>query len=151
MPNETETIGKRLRARRMEKSLTIAQVAESAGLSLPYVSNLERGLGNPTLEALTALAQALEVSLSLLVGDKNVSEPLDITLAAAPNSLLQFSRSADFQETIRSIALQLNVPPETVRKQVLIGMVSSPRRSNAEPTEDDWRRILDAYSLILRK
>jgi len=30
-------------------------------------------------------------------------------------------------------------------------MASSPQRSSGEPTEEDWRRILDAYSLILKK
>ena len=54
MPSPTETIGSRLRARRVELGLTLAQVAEQAGLSLPYISNLERGRGNPTLDALNA-------------------------------------------------------------------------------------------------
>ena len=52
MPSPTETIGYRLRARRVELGLTLAQVAEQAELSLPYVSNLERGRGKPTLDAL---------------------------------------------------------------------------------------------------
>jgi DNA-binding XRE family transcriptional regulator len=52
MANESETIGHRLRARRVELGRTLAEVAEQSGLSLPYVSNLERGRGNPTLDAL---------------------------------------------------------------------------------------------------
>ena len=49
-------LGKRMRARRAELGLTLAQVADRSGISLPYISNLERGRGNPTLEALTKLA-----------------------------------------------------------------------------------------------
>ena len=53
-------MGARLRARRIALGMTLAEVAEVSGLSLPYVSNLERGHGNPTLDALLSLAQALK-------------------------------------------------------------------------------------------
>ena len=45
---EGRGLGARLRARRLALGMTLAEVAERAGLSLPYVSNLERGRGNPT-------------------------------------------------------------------------------------------------------
>ena len=56
----------------------MSEVAEQSGLSLPYVSNLERGRGNPTLDALRALAKALDVPL-----------PSD---QAIPNVLAEISR-----------------------------------------------------------
>ena len=75
----------------------MSEVAEQSGLSLPYISNLERGRCNPTLDALRALAKALDVPLSSLVGDGVVAEVgLDVVLASAPPSLLQFSRSPGF-------------------------------------------------------
>jgi transcriptional regulator with XRE-family HTH domain len=151
MTSENETIGQRLRARRVELGWTLAEVAGKSGLSLPYVSNLERGRGNPTLDALTALARALDIPLSLLVGDDDASEPLDVTLASAPKSLLSFARSPEFAETVRRLAERQGAPVESMRQRLLAGMVSSPRRSSGEPTEDDWRRLLDAYSLILQK
>lgn len=151
MANESETIGQRLRARRVQLGRTLAEVAEQSGLSLPYVSNLERGRGNPTLEALGALARALDVPLSGLVGADGPVEPLQVVLASAPPSLLQFSRTADFQETIEELADRQGETVEAMRQKLLIGMASSPQRSSGEPTEEDWRRILDAYSLILKK
>jgi transcriptional regulator with XRE-family HTH domain len=151
MANESETIGQRLRARRVELGRTLAEVAEQSGLSLPYVSNLERGRGNPTLEALEALARALDVPLSSLLGESGPMEPMQVVLASAPPSLLQFSRSSDFQETVADLAKQQGEPVDAMRQRVLVGMVSSPQRSGGEPTEEDWRRILDAYSLILKK
>ena len=48
-------VGARLRARRIELALTLAQVAEASGLSLPYVANIEKGRGNPTMTALEAV------------------------------------------------------------------------------------------------
>jgi transcriptional regulator with XRE-family HTH domain len=152
MPNESDTIGQRLRARRVALGRTLAEVAEQSGLSLPYVSNLERGRGNPTLDALRALALALDVPLSSLVGDGDVAHAgLDVVLASAPPSLLQFSRSPDFQETVDDLAKRQGESVDTMRERLLVGMASSPQRSSGEPTEEDWRRILDAYSLILKK
>ncbi|MHB8290511.1 MAG: helix-turn-helix domain-containing protein [Acidimicrobiales bacterium] len=151
MANESETIGQRLRARRVQLGRTLAEVAEQSGLSLPYVSNLERGRGNPTLEALGALARALDIPLAGLLGDKGPIEPLQVVLASAPASLVLFSRSLDFQETVEDLAKRQGESVDAMRQRVLVGMVSSPQRSSGKPTEEDWRRILDAYSLILKK
>lgn len=151
MANESETIGQRLRARRVELGRTLAEVAEQSGLSLPYVSNLERGRGNPTLEALGAIARALDVPLSRLLGDEGSVEPLQVVLASAPPSLLQFSRTPDFEETVKELAERQGESIDAMRQKVLVGMASSPQRSSGVPTEEDWRRILDAYSLILKK
>ena len=40
------------------------QLAESAGLSLKHLGELERGRGNPTLASLESLAAAFRISLS---------------------------------------------------------------------------------------
>lgn len=151
MAIQSESIGQRLRARRVELGRTLAQVAEQADLSLPYVSNLERGRGNPTIEALEALAGALDLPLSRLVGEDGVVEPLQVVLASAPPSLLHFSRSADFLETVKELAERQEESEDMMRQKLLVGMASSPQRSSGEPTEEDWRRILDAYSLILKR
>jgi hypothetical protein len=87
----------------------------------------------------------------MLVGEDDALEPLDVTLASSPKSLLSFARSLEFAETVRRLAERQGVPVESMRQRLLAGMVSSPRRSSGEPTEDDWRRLLDAYSLILQK
>jgi predicted transcriptional regulator len=151
MANDSETIGQRLRARRVELGRTLAEVADQSGLSLPYVSNLERGRGNPTLEALGALARALEIPLASLVGEEGPAESVQMVLASAPPSLLHFSRSSNFQKIVADLASQQGESVDAMRQKLLVGMASSPQRSKGEPTEEDWRRILDAYSLILTK
>jgi transcriptional regulator with XRE-family HTH domain len=151
MAKESGTIGQRLRARRVELGRTLAEVAEQSGLSLPYVSNLERGRGNPTLEALGALARAVDIPLSGLLGGEGPVEPLEVVLASAPSSLFQFSRTSEFQENVEELAKRQSETYEAMRRRVLVGMASSPQRSRGEPTEEDWRRILDAYFAILKK
>ena len=56
---EISAIGRQLRARRTAAGRTVASVAADAGLSVPYIANLENGRGNPTATALTQLASAL--------------------------------------------------------------------------------------------
>lgn len=142
----------RIRTRRLELGLTLAEVAERAGLSLPYVANLERGRGNPTVDALRKLAAALETPPGRLLGSEDdVSlDPTDLALASMPRSLLQFSRTDRFAAEIQRLARNQGRPVEELRRQVLVGMASAPRRSQGEPTETDWQRLLDTYVLILR-
>src|SRR5437016_14415550 len=143
------TLGLRLRARRIELGLTLAQVAERAKLSLPYVSNLERGRGNPTIDALSALATALDLPVTTLLADDAGKDSLHLVLAEAPKSLLTFSKSQRFTTTVERLATQQGQPPEEMRRRLLVAMASAPRRSQGEPNDDDWRRLLDVYSLIL--
>lgn len=145
------SLGARLRARRTGLGLTLAEVAERADLSIPYVSNLERGRGNPTIDALRAVAAALEASVSDLLGEATEEglDPLELVLADAPKSLGAFSRSDRFVAVLERLATDQGVPAEELRRRLLIGMATAPRRSAGDPTEEDWRRLLDVYSLIL--
>lgn len=145
-------LGERIRARRTALGLTLAQVADAAELSIPYVSNLERGRGNPTLGALHAVAEALQQSVTDLL-DQHESEerfdPIELVLAEAPQSLRTFTRSDRFRSTVERLSTEQGVPAQEMGKRLMIGMASAPRRSAGEPTDVDWRRLLDAYSLIL--
>jgi transcriptional regulator with XRE-family HTH domain len=63
-------LGRALRARRKAAGRTIASVAMDAGLSVPYIANLENGRGNPTLSALERLAAALGARLDVGLADE---------------------------------------------------------------------------------
>src|SRR5438132_10445465 len=53
-------IGRRIRAVRRERGLTLRQVASAAGLSATHISEIERGHTTPTVGALLRVARALE-------------------------------------------------------------------------------------------
>jgi len=55
-------VGRNFKRLRRQKGLTQEQFAERSGFSQQYVSDLERGLRNPTVVTLYELAQALGVS-----------------------------------------------------------------------------------------
>jgi transcriptional regulator with XRE-family HTH domain len=60
--------GERVRLLRQEKKLTLTALAEKAGITPSYLSEIERGYANPALATLEQLARALEVSLDQLWG-----------------------------------------------------------------------------------
>jgi transcriptional regulator with XRE-family HTH domain len=61
-----ETLGDYLREQRVSARLTLRQLAEQAGVSNPYLSQIERGLRRPSAEVLQQLAKALRISAEQL-------------------------------------------------------------------------------------
>jgi transcriptional regulator with XRE-family HTH domain len=145
-----KSLGEHLRARRRELGLTLGEVASIAGLSLAYVSNLERGHGNPTLDALRALAAALEMPMNGLLDEGDTEAVVaNLALASVPASLDRFAKSERFTAMVERLADLQAEPPDEMRRRLLVGMANAPRRASGEPSEEDWRRLLDTYRLML--
>jgi len=64
---EGQLFGHRLRELRQKRGLTQQAVADLAGMSLTYISNLEHGLKVPSLTTIVRLAVALECKVKDLV------------------------------------------------------------------------------------
>lgn len=58
-----EVIGRLLRVRRVAMGLTLADVADRAGISTQYLSEVERGLKDASSEMIAAIAGALGMQL----------------------------------------------------------------------------------------
>jgi transcriptional regulator with XRE-family HTH domain len=143
------TIGRELRARRTAAGRTVASVAADAGLSVPYIANLENGRGNPTTTALTRLAEALGMRLAVtLVPGEAVPGEAPAPAPAVPASLVRLGRTARFRRSaaVMSAALERDAGEfsgELVAALALLGQAMG--RELAEP---DWWRLLDALLLI---
>lgn len=61
-----ESLGEYLRDQRRAARLSLRQLSELAGVSNPYLSQIERGLKRPSAEILQQLAKGLEVSAESL-------------------------------------------------------------------------------------
>ena len=61
----------RLRERRRELGLTLKAVADAAGLSVGFISQIERGIAVPSLSSLVSVSRVLDVN----VGDFLTSQP----------------------------------------------------------------------------
>jgi transcriptional regulator with XRE-family HTH domain len=58
-----EVLGRRLRELRRRRGETLTETAERAGISPQYLSEIERGLKDPSSEVLAAVAGALGATL----------------------------------------------------------------------------------------
>lgn len=63
-----DVMGDLLRRERVAQQRTLSDVAESAQVSKPYLSEVERGLKEPSSEVLGAICRSLGISLVDLVG-----------------------------------------------------------------------------------
>jgi len=61
-----ESLGDYLREQRVQARLSLRQLAEQAGVSNPYLSQIERGLRKPSAEVLQQIAKALRISAEQL-------------------------------------------------------------------------------------
>ena len=65
-PISVHDLGDYLREQRQSAQLSLRQLSEVAGISNPYISQIERGLKKPSAEILQALAKALRISAESL-------------------------------------------------------------------------------------
>ena len=70
-----DLVGPRLRRVRVERGVTLTDLAERTGISKSTLSRLENGQRRPSLELLLPLAQAYRVPLDDLVGAPEVGDP----------------------------------------------------------------------------
>jgi transcriptional regulator with XRE-family HTH domain len=111
-----ESLGEYLREQRESSRLSLRQLAEQAGVSNPYLSQIERGLRRPSAEVLQQLAKALRISAEQLylragivspddgvggsvelavLGDRQLSERQKQTLLDVYASFLALNASGD--------------------------------------------------------
>lgn len=57
------TFGQRLRELRKERGFSQEAFADHCGFARSYMSRLERGAGNPSLDAIQTLADALQIEV----------------------------------------------------------------------------------------
>jgi transcriptional regulator with XRE-family HTH domain len=68
-------IGSFIKAQREAAQVSVRQLAEKAGVSNPYLSQIERGLRKPSAEVLSQIAKALRVSAEVLYVQAGILEP----------------------------------------------------------------------------
>ncbi|MEV0668677.1 helix-turn-helix transcriptional regulator [Mycobacterium sp. NPDC050441] len=70
-----QDIGSFIRAQREAAQVSVRQLAEKAGVSNPYLSQIERGLRKPSADVLNQIAKALRVSAEVLYVRAGILEP----------------------------------------------------------------------------
>jgi transcriptional regulator with XRE-family HTH domain len=88
---DTVAMGERVRSLRLRDGLSTSELAIRAGLSAGVISQIERGLGNPSLKTLERLRVALGVSLMTLIEGtpaRNADPSFVRRLAARPHLIV---------------------------------------------------------------
>jgi transcriptional regulator with XRE-family HTH domain len=152
-------IGRQLRARRTAAGRTVASVAADAGLSVPYIANLENGRGNPTTAALTRLAEALGLRLVVTLApageDAGRAGSAVAGLAGLaggtpgiPASLVRLGRTDRFREAVAVMASALDAGPDEFAGQLVAALAALAQAMGRDLAEPDWWRLLDALVLV---
>jgi transcriptional regulator with XRE-family HTH domain len=87
MSERSNPLGDFIRAQREIASMSVRRLAERAGVSNPYLSQIERGLRRPSAEILQQLAKALKISVETmyvragLLGDDDDDEAPSVSEA----------------------------------------------------------------------
>lgn len=145
---EHSPIGHQLRARRTAAGRTIASVAADAGMSVPYIANLENGRGNPTTTALARLAEALGMRLAItLVPDEDNQQAAVVPLAV-PGSLVRLGRTARFRQAVKAMTATLDLDGGEFSAQLVAALAALANSTGKDLTEPDWYRLLDALLLV---
>jgi transcriptional regulator with XRE-family HTH domain len=139
-------IGHQLRGLRAAAGRTVASVASDAGLSVPYIANLENGRGNPTVSALDRLATALGASLEVSI-EPAAGSPAP---AAMPASLVRLGRSSRFQRETARLAVTLGADPAELAVQLMAALGGLAAALGVDPGDSGWGRLLDALVLIVQ-
>lgn len=146
---EQAAIGRQLRARRTAAGRTVASVAADAGLSVPYIANLENGRGNPTAAALTRLATALGLRLVItLVPDEDRQQARKPAPPGIPAALVRLGRTPRFRQTVTAVAAALDLEADEFSAQLVTALATLAHAMGRDLAEPDWWRILDALLLI---
>ncbi|HEU0129936.1 MAG TPA: helix-turn-helix transcriptional regulator [Mycobacteriales bacterium] len=120
-------LGDYIREQRQSSSISLRQLARLAGVSNPYLSQIERGLRKPSAEILQQIAKALRISAEALYVQAGILEERDGD-TDVPGAILRDEWVTERQ------------------KQVLLEIYDSFRKENngerqtpepAEPTADE--------------
>ncbi|MFE9255726.1 helix-turn-helix domain-containing protein [Streptomyces sp. NPDC006879] len=112
-------LGGYLREQRRQAQLSLRQLAEAAGVSNPYLSQIERGLRKPSADILQQLAKALRISAETLYVQAGILD----------------ERAPDEVETRAAILADPSISEQ--QKQVLIQIYESFRKENALDIDEE--------------
>lgn len=101
--------GSTLRVWRHRRHLTQEQLAERSGLSYKFIGEMERGVGNPTLETLFSLARELELAMADLVAEARREPAVAVDYRISPRQIQTVREAA---ASLDALAERLSLLPD---------------------------------------
>lgn len=101
-----------LKQLRVQRGLTLEQLAQNTGLTRSYLSKVERGMSTPSIESALKIAGALDISVEKLFGhDEGEGDPITIVRASEgsgknPASYLTLVAGVNPNRTMRAFVVR---------------------------------------------
>jgi len=129
-------LGTRLRQLRKERRSTLMDLSEQTGLSVSFLSEIERDQTKPSLETLEKLALSYQLTVKQLLEDVDLGETVSSVYypLGFAEFLDQTRNLPDFDETIVDLMLKVEQ-----------------RASRRAETVEDWRKFYYSLRTILGK
>ena len=99
--NAPPDIGQKIKLLRTNRKLTLDQLAKSSGVSKSMLSQIERGLTNPTLATIWSLTQSLGIEIADLLSDAKANSTEDMFFEVTKNHQTPEIQSADGKCSLR--------------------------------------------------
>jgi transcriptional regulator with XRE-family HTH domain len=93
-----ESLGDYLKEQRLSAKLSLRQLADQAGVSNPYLSQIERGLRRPSAEVLQQIAKALRISAEQVYVRAGILDPQEGSGSSVELAVLGDSRLTERQK-----------------------------------------------------
>nr|WP_269327846.1 helix-turn-helix domain-containing protein [Kineosporia mesophila] len=128
VPDRVSDLGAFVREQRESAKLSLRQLSHVAGVSNPYLSQIERGLRKPSAEVLTQIAKGLQISAEAL-----------------------FQRAGLLEESVgveAEVAIQSDMRLTARQKRVLLDIYETFRAENARDDAEAGRHAGDAAAEV---
>jgi transcriptional regulator with XRE-family HTH domain len=103
-PNETrQRIGPAIRRLRQQRGLSLSDLADSTGISVSYLSRLEKGRSVPSFTLLSRLGHELGVDIGFFVETEREAESVDRLLE---NSLARTTIPAEVRPELFNLSIE---------------------------------------------
>ena len=132
-------LGQRLRLIRKENQLTLKKLSQLSGLSVPYLSDMERSVVNPSVDTLQKVAEAYNISVKdLISGVKGLGESSSTDYPEGFQSFLkkyetQYEINDDWKESLLKVNFrgrQPTSPTEWLELYLYLRRILSPKEGN---------------------
>lgn len=111
-----------IRARRMQLGLTITELSKRTGLSVPFLSQVEKGARGVTLTSLRCIAEGLSVSMNYFLDthdqDERVRSIDDLHFFSLNGSKIRYARLGSTAKDRELEPLYVVIPPKYDSKEI---------------------------------
>ncbi len=139
LENRWLDLGEFIREQRRIGQLSLRKLSEMAGISNPYLSQIERGLRKPSAEILQQIARALEISSETLYVRAGILEPRE----GETDLVDELRRDPWLSEEQKKTLVQIYETFRAERRAAGFGPVEEPEDADADPDLHDPADVHD--------